>query len=119
MTPGELLLAVDGSGTRTQALLTDLQGKALARGFGPSSNLHSVGFEGFGKAVTTAIEGALMNALGPRASTEGPPWRNARQLVLAAIESGMGATTYVADPCQGAVALARRQLKAHPGPTGG
>jgi N-acetylglucosamine kinase-like BadF-type ATPase len=77
MTPGELLLAVDGSGTRTQALLTDLQGKALARGFGPSSNLHGVGFDTFARALTTAIEGALMNALGPRASTEGPPWRNA------------------------------------------
>lgn len=78
MTPGELLLAVDGSGARTQALVTDLQGKALARGFGPSSNVHSVGVEAFARALTTAIEGALMNALGPRASAEGTPWRNAR-----------------------------------------
>jgi N-acetylglucosamine kinase-like BadF-type ATPase len=78
MSAGELLLAVDGSGTRTQALLTDLQGKALARGFGPSSNLHSMAFDAFAKALTTAIEGALMNALGPRANAEGPPWRNAR-----------------------------------------
>jgi N-acetylglucosamine kinase-like BadF-type ATPase len=78
MTPGELLLAVDGSGTRTQALVTDLQGKALARGFGPSSNVHSVGAEAFARALTTAIEGALMNALGPRASAVGTPWRNAR-----------------------------------------
>jgi N-acetylglucosamine kinase-like BadF-type ATPase len=78
MTPGELLLAVDGSGTRTQALLTDLQGKTLARGFGPSSNLHSVGFDAFARALTTAIEGAVMNALGPRGSPEGPSWRNAR-----------------------------------------
>jgi N-acetylglucosamine kinase-like BadF-type ATPase len=78
MTPGELLLAVDGSGMRTQALVTDLQGKALARGFGPSSNVHSVGVEAFARALTTSIEGALMNALGPRASAEGSPWGNAR-----------------------------------------
>jgi N-acetylglucosamine kinase-like BadF-type ATPase len=78
MTPGgEFLLAVDGSGTRTQALLTDLQGKTLARGFGPSSNLHSVGLDAFARALTTAIEGAVMNALGARGSTEGPSWRNA------------------------------------------
>jgi hypothetical protein len=42
-----------------------------------------------------------------------------RQLVLSAIESKMGATTYVADPCQGAIALGRRLLKAPPGPKGG
>jgi N-acetylglucosamine kinase-like BadF-type ATPase len=41
-----------------------------------------------------------------------------RQLVLSAIESEMGAATYVADPCQGAVALARRLLKAPLGPKG-
>lgn len=78
MSPGELVLAVEGGGTRTQALVTDLQGKALARGFGPNSNLHRVGLDALGKALTIAIEGALMNAQGPRASAEGPPWRDAR-----------------------------------------
>jgi N-acetylglucosamine kinase-like BadF-type ATPase len=78
MEPGKLLLAVDGSGSKTQALLTDLDGKALARGFGPSSNPNNVGFEAAGRALTTAIEGALVNALGPRrAGSTGAPWRGA------------------------------------------
>jgi len=42
-----------------------------------------------------------------------------RQLVLSSIDSEMGASTYVADPCQGAVALARRLLKTPAGPKAG
>ena len=77
MSAAELLLAVDGSGARTQALVATREGNVLARGFGPSSNLHNVGLESLGKAVTTAVEGALLNARGPRAGTEGAPWRDA------------------------------------------
>ncbi len=77
MTTSELLLAVDGSGARTQALVATREGNVLARGFGPSSNLHNVGLEGLGKALTTAVEGALLNARGPRAGGEGAPWRDA------------------------------------------
>jgi N-acetylglucosamine kinase-like BadF-type ATPase len=61
----DLLIAVDGGGTKTQALVTDLEGNVLARGLGPGSNHHSVGLERFGQAVTTAVEGALINVLGP------------------------------------------------------
>jgi N-acetylglucosamine kinase-like BadF-type ATPase len=77
MTAPELLLAVDGGGTKTQALVAGLDGKVLARGLGPSSNLHNVGFAASCQAVATAIEGALMHVLGPQAS--GPePWQRAR-----------------------------------------
>jgi hypothetical protein len=38
--------------------------------------------------------------------------------VLAAIRSPIGAVTYVGDPCLGAVALARRLLKAPSPPRG-
>jgi N-acetylglucosamine kinase-like BadF-type ATPase len=77
-----LLLAVDGGGTNTQALLADLQGKVLARGLGPSSNLHNVGFERACQALATAIEGALAQVRGPGSapapSSAGPGrWRQA------------------------------------------
>jgi N-acetylglucosamine kinase-like BadF-type ATPase len=77
MSASELILAVDGSGARTQALLATREGSVLARGFGPSSNLHNVGLEALGKALTTAVEGALLNARGPRAGAQGAPWRDA------------------------------------------
>jgi N-acetylglucosamine kinase-like BadF-type ATPase len=64
MTRADLLLAIDGGGTKTQALVTDLEGKVLARGLGPSSNLQSVSMEQFERALTTAIDGALMQAIG-------------------------------------------------------
>jgi N-acetylglucosamine kinase-like BadF-type ATPase len=72
-----LLLAVDGGGTKTQALVTDLQGKVLARGLGPGSNVHNVGFDQSCKAVTTAIEGALLQVLGLRSAGGGQSWRGA------------------------------------------
>jgi N-acetylglucosamine kinase-like BadF-type ATPase len=78
MKVGELLLAVNGAGPRTQAVVTDLEGHVLARGFGPPSNLHQVGVESLGKALTAAIEGALLNALGAGAAGQGAPWRTAR-----------------------------------------
>ena len=51
-----LLLAVDGGGTKTLALVTDLDGKVLARGTGPSSNIHNVGLDESCRAMVTAIE---------------------------------------------------------------
>jgi len=74
----ELLLAVDGGGTKTQAVVADLEGKVLARGLAPSSTVHNVGFEQSCLALTTAIEGALVNVLGPQARSEGKVWRAAR-----------------------------------------
>lgn len=72
-----LLLAVDGGGTKTHALVTDLQGKILARGLGPGSNVHNVGFDQSCKAVTTAIDGALMQVPGLRPAGGGQSWRGA------------------------------------------
>ena len=74
----EVLLAVDGGGTKTQAVVADLEGKVLARGLAPSSTVHNVGFEESCQALTTAIEGALVNVLGPQARGEGRVWRSAR-----------------------------------------
>lgn len=67
------LLAVEGGGSKTTALLTDLEGKNVGRGFGPGSNPHSVGFESAQKAVAMAIDGALINASGRL--PEGGSWR--------------------------------------------
>ena len=73
-----MLLAVEGTGARTQALLTDAMGKNLARGFGECSNPNVVGFEAAAKAISGAVEGALVNALGPHALTgSSSPWRTA------------------------------------------
>jgi N-acetylglucosamine kinase-like BadF-type ATPase len=69
------LLAVEGGGAKTQALLTDLEGKNLGRGFGPGSNPHNVGFEAACKAVAMAIDGALMNATGRLSAATA--WRDA------------------------------------------
>ncbi len=76
MSSSGYLLAVDGGGTKTQAIVADLEGKVLARGLGPSSNHHRVGFDAFGRALTTAIDGALQHVLGPRPK-EGPAWHAA------------------------------------------
>ena len=75
---GDLLLAVDGDGTRTRAAVADLEGRVLARGFGASSNLQSVGLEQAGQALTTAIEGALLQIPGGQWKGEGPAWRSGR-----------------------------------------
>ena len=64
MTTSQYLLAVEGGGTNTQALIADLEGTVLARGLGPSSNLHNVGFEKGLQAIATAIEGALAQVRG-------------------------------------------------------
>jgi N-acetylglucosamine kinase-like BadF-type ATPase len=74
----DLLLGVDGGGTRTRAAVADLEGRVLARGFGPCSNLQSLGLEEVGKALTTAIEGALLQVPGGLWKGEGPAWRSGR-----------------------------------------
>jgi N-acetylglucosamine kinase-like BadF-type ATPase len=45
-------------------VVTDLQGAVLARGRGPSSNMHNVGFEESCRALETAIAGALAQVPG-------------------------------------------------------
>jgi N-acetylglucosamine kinase-like BadF-type ATPase len=69
------LLAVEGGGSKTQALVTGLDGKNLGRGFGPGSNPHAVGFESAFKAITMAVDGALISATGRLPS--GGSWREA------------------------------------------
>lgn len=65
MTATQILLAVDGGGTNTQALVTDTEGNVQSRGLGPSSNLHNVGFERACQAIATAVDGALAQVRGP------------------------------------------------------
>jgi N-acetylglucosamine kinase-like BadF-type ATPase len=75
VTAPQLLLAVDGGGTNTQALVTDLEGNVRSRGLGPSSNVHNVGFERACQAITTAVEGALAQVRGsqsPAPAAHGP-----------------------------------------------
>ena len=72
-----LLLAVDGGGTKTHAVVTDLEGKVLARGLGPSSNIHNVGLDESCRAMVTAIERALSDVPGAAGPTR-PGWRSAR-----------------------------------------
>ena len=67
------LLAVEGGGSKTTALLTDLEGKPAGRGFGSGSNPHAVGVENARKAIAMAIDGALINASGRL--PEGSSWR--------------------------------------------
>ena len=69
-----LLLAVDGGGTRTQALVADGEGTVLGRGLGPGSNLHNMEFERSCRALTIAIDSALADALGPGSDGAGR-WR--------------------------------------------
>jgi N-acetylglucosamine kinase-like BadF-type ATPase len=76
MSDSTLLLAVDGGGTKTEAVIADLEGNILGRGLGPGSNPYSVGFARFGDSVSAAVEDALRGVLGP--TTTGPAWRAAR-----------------------------------------
>ena len=50
-TSPRFLLAVEGGGSKTTALLTDLEGRGVGRGFGPGSNPHAVGVENARKLV--------------------------------------------------------------------
>jgi N-acetylglucosamine kinase-like BadF-type ATPase len=93
----EYLLVVDGGGTKTQAIVTDLAGKVLGRGLGPSSNLHNVGFAETCRALTTAIEGALLHVLGSSTRAPGPGWRS---VTIAAACLGMAGVDAPADEAQ-------------------
>ena len=97
MTASQFLLAVDGGGTNTQALIADLEGKVLARGLGPSSNLHNVGFERGFEAIATAIEGALAQVRGTMpaaANTAGRGrWRSAGIVAACLGLSGVDSST--------------------------
>ena len=78
-TAAGLLLAVDGGGTQTRAVVADLAGNVLARGLGPAGNHHRVGLEGASRAMITAIEGALQQvAAGSRPNAARPGWSNGR-----------------------------------------
>ena len=65
MNAPDLVLAVDGGGTKTLAVVADLKGNVLARGLGPGSNPYTVGFLQFAEAVTGAVQSALRPVLGP------------------------------------------------------
>jgi N-acetylglucosamine kinase-like BadF-type ATPase len=52
------ILGVDGGGTKTVALLGDLNGNVLARGSSGPSNYHAVGFD----AACSALENAIQKA---------------------------------------------------------
>jgi N-acetylglucosamine kinase-like BadF-type ATPase len=64
----DLLLGVEGSGVKTQAVVADLHGKILGRGLGASSNQHRVGIQKACEALYVAIEAAAAQA---PARTEG------------------------------------------------
>jgi N-acetylglucosamine kinase-like BadF-type ATPase len=101
MTAPQFLLAVDGGGTNTQALIADLEGSVLARGLGPSSNLHNVGFERGFQAIATAIEGALAQVRGTMPAAASAPgaarWRSAG---IAAACLGLSGVDSSADEAQ-------------------
>jgi N-acetylglucosamine kinase-like BadF-type ATPase len=101
MTASQFLLAVDGGGTNTQALIADLEGSVLARGLGPSSNLHNVGFERGLQAIATAIEGALAQVRGTMPAAATAPaaarWRSAG---IAAACLGLSGVDSAADEAQ-------------------
>jgi N-acetylglucosamine kinase-like BadF-type ATPase len=102
LTTRQLLLAVDGGGTNTKALIADLEGAVLARGLGPSSNIHNVGFETACAAVATAIEGALAQVRGPLSppSTPGVSSGRWRAAGLAAACFGLAGVDSAGDEAQ-------------------
>src|SRR5689334_12209724 len=55
------ILGVDGGGTKTLALLADLDGHVIARGVGGPSNYNAVGFESACTALENAINAARKN----------------------------------------------------------
>jgi N-acetylglucosamine kinase-like BadF-type ATPase len=93
----EYLLVVDGGGTKTQAIITDMAGKVRGRGLGPSSNLHNVGFVETCRALTTAIEGALLHVLPPGTRSAGPGWRS---VTIAAACFGMAGVDAPSDEAE-------------------
>lgn len=103
--PPRYLLAVEGGGSKTTALLTDLEGKAAGRGFGPGSNPHSVGVEAAHKAVAMAMDGALINATGRL--PEGSSWQ---QTGVAAAAFGLAGIDGPEDEAQLTAWVRQQQL---------
>lgn len=99
------LLAVEGGGSKTTALLTDLEGKAAGRGFGPGSNPNAVGAEAAHKAIAMAIDGALINATGRL--PEGSAWQ---QTGIAAAALGLAGIDGPDDEAQLTAWVRRQQL---------
>lgn len=58
------IIGVDGGGTKTLALLADLDGNALARGLSGPSNYNAVGFDAACSALENAIRQAKQNIPG-------------------------------------------------------
>jgi N-acetylglucosamine kinase-like BadF-type ATPase len=77
MSAADILIGVDGGGTKTQAVATDLQGQVLARGLGGASNHKRVGFENACAAIAAAVDGALGPVLSSK-TTARPLWRSGR-----------------------------------------
>src|SRR5512136_1547813 len=59
---GEFLIGIDGGGTKTVALLSDLEGRVIGRGIGGPSNYQVVGIEAAGEAMNQAIRAAFAEA---------------------------------------------------------
>jgi N-acetylglucosamine kinase-like BadF-type ATPase len=59
-----LFLCVDCGGTKTAAVLVDDSRNVVGRGSGGPSNFMDVGMTAFLRAVTTAVEAALGEAIG-------------------------------------------------------
>ncbi|MEW6231145.1 MAG: BadF/BadG/BcrA/BcrD ATPase family protein [Chloroflexota bacterium] len=58
----ELILGIDGGGTKTVCVLADDRGKALGRGRSGSSNYNSVGIERARRSILEAVAGAFAAA---------------------------------------------------------
>ena len=58
----ELLLGIDGGGSKTRALIADREGKVLGVGSAGSSNYQAVGFDEATRGLHQAIAGALESA---------------------------------------------------------
>src|SRR5512136_2682153 len=62
MTQAELLLGIDGGGSKTVALLADLDGRVLGRGTGGPSNYQVVGIQAAEVALNESIRAAFADA---------------------------------------------------------
>jgi len=72
MAAARFLLGVDGSGSTTQAVIADLDGKFLGRGLAAPCNHRRVGFDQATLALSAAVEGALHKVLGTALKPEMP-----------------------------------------------
>lgn len=60
--PTDLLLGIDGGGSKTRAVLADRSGVVLGTGFSGSSNYQAVGFTAATNAIWSAIDAAATQA---------------------------------------------------------